>query len=213
MASGLQLSGSVAEFFLRSGALKFYILTLILVFSIGSMNIGCGKGATGSTSSGATGRTGQETDPNDKTNAFVNGKKASDYYKQFIYKANEDANEFKYLSSSAKGKKLKDQDLTAQVDLFLFEDGNYTMDYREHTVENENGETFEEHSQRLTGTWHVAGSKLKLKDLATGDGLAITRNGVKTQNVVLRFSRDLHTKGLTGLMITLNYVTSSKGLE
>ncbi len=150
---------------------------------------------------------------------IINNQDAKTYYNRFIYQTVNFPN-----SKHSWNRNLSidspyiliDRDLFAMGNLFLKEDGTYTLQYSEGRRSGSN--SFDLISNKtISGSWKIDGIQLQLIGLGVASGIQIGKvdsddKTILVDGISLTYSQDILTPGLGGKTSTLIPVLSSSGL-
>ena len=143
------------------------------------------------------------------TKTAIDGKTPTVFYRQFIYEKlsrpsgelyTTPVNSIDYLG-------LEETGLFASFTFALINNGDYVLSYSELRKKNDDsiaGQSFIPVRTIIKkGHWSVAGTEILVGDLASGSGLGVWRNKMRSPGIVLKFNEDVYSKGLKGRSVLL----------
>lgn len=192
----------------------FFLLTGIILTSACSIKVGSegGKDEGSQESSKAPATPGSRN-----TYGTVNGKPADQYYAQFYYKKETDAEgrpRYRYLMANLLTRISKDESsaLYFNGNLYLKEDGSYRFDYSEIVDQDLSDDVIggPPHGQKVVqGKWKIEGTELVLTDLGKTSGMKYQ----EADAITLQFEKDILSPGLRGKYVFMTYGRSTSGIE
>lgn len=157
---------------------------------------------------------------------LVNGKQASDYYKQFIYDTSVVKNEetgketkyFHFLTGSGFKDRVKlTEDIYGTIDIAMYEDGTYKYYYSESKRDSSSSLGGTSYTSLLgitgKGNWRVQDAELILEGIGIASGIMVSDNGIsfgddadedEKPGIALSFEDNINRKGLLGEVIILS---------